>query len=84
MRNVATALLKFHSFHKEVRTPLQRLHELGWGRFWLLRAPVEARGRSDILSVMPTVSPQARGAGEVGDLCSKLGGKERCHSGSWF
>lgn len=29
MGNVASALLKLCSFHKEVRTPLQRPHELG-------------------------------------------------------
>lgn len=60
MGNVASTLLKLYSFHKEVRTPLQRLHELekgGRGRSWELRTPVEAGGRSCVLSMMPTVLP---------------------------
>lgn len=39
MRNAASALLKFYSFHKEVRTPLQRLHELGWGVVLVAESP---------------------------------------------
>lgn len=80
MGNVASTLLKLYSFQKEMRTPLQRLHELEKGvrgRSWELRTPVEAGGRSCVLSMMPTVLPQAQGPGEVGDLCSELEGKER-------